>query len=152
MHLSWKYIYQIVLLIGSLWSPVDWVTDCITLDLYYKMCQAEKLDCLFWQMGVVFLILPTIFATAFFTVLKLQGKADRKDVILFGLLYVLYIPYRGITNHAKAVFCPGDGSLDEKDLPNDAALKLFEVVGEALPQVRSIDFSTEFRIRYSLFN
>ena len=132
---------RIIVFIGHLWMIVDIIMDCLTVNQYYKLCQAEELDCLFWKLGVFFLFLPTIMATTFMCFLALfadLGGEDRwKSFLLAGPLYTISAPCYTIGNSAQAALCC-DTELEKKRLDNTAMFKLFEVIGEALPQVREL--------------
>ena len=131
---------RILFLMFSLLMPVDMVTDILTIHEYHKMCQAGELMCLFWKLGLFFLFLPTIIATIFWGYIYYKDRADWKDWILYGPLYSIYIPCYVIKNAAKAALCC-DMKDEEEDRQDAAGMKLFEVFGEALPQVSSTCFT-----------
>ena len=58
---------------------------------------------------------------------------DWKRFILTGPLYSIYVPYEVLKYSVKAAVC-----YQKEDVKAAAVFKLFEVVGEALPQVSTL--------------
>ena len=119
----------------------DMVLDCLTVRQYWRLCQDAALPCWMWQLGVVFLILPTFIATLVFSIcLVLCDKTytietDFDSAIYFGPLYVLCSPFLAISASSQAAFCE-DQVETSGDLSSSSCIKLPEIIGEALPQVK----------------
>jgi hypothetical protein len=123
------------------WSIVDMTTDGFTVSTYKMECEAGTLPCIYWQLGVLFIVLPTLVSTVVVAVKEYRDDDDdRVDKIfftlLFGLGYALVTPVLAIITTGRA-FCCGYTDDEEDDKKRVSTLKLLEVVFEALPQVSS---------------
>ena len=88
------------------------------------------------------MLLPVILAIGFFTILLIRERAEFESVVeyilimlIFGVFYLLVVPIVSLWFTGKDLFSVGDSGDRDKDMDMVKVLKLFEHIGEALPQL-----------------
>jgi len=123
----WKIMMTIKNVIAGFWMFGDMITDGLSVHTYWNGYQDGKVPIYFWILGGLCMILPTLVSTISLCCVKLH-KEEPLDFLLMGPLYFLYVPAISILS-ALTVNITGNYSQEES-----TALKLFEVLFEALPQ------------------
>ena len=105
------------------------------------MYQADEISCSYYHLAIVFMLLPVVIAVLFFTVLVVRESAEFESfleyaviIIIFGVFYLVVVPIVSIWFTGKDLFTPGDNDRD-RDMAMVKVLKMFEHIGEALPQL-----------------
>ena len=71
----------------------DQILDAMTAKQYYDGCLDGSVECTYWIQATLFMCLPTILATIWFTRLAYQGsKWDIFNVFIYGLMYPITVP------------------------------------------------------------
>ena len=134
---SCSKICRVIPFIGALWIILDMISDGMTVKTYREECMAGSLPCFYWQLGVFFLLLPTIMSILWIWCLSCccgQSNPYCWKTLVYGLGYALYTPIYAMYTTGGALFC-GNTAREDKDTQNVSTLKLYEQVFEALPQV-----------------
>ena len=122
------------------WYPGQW--SVVSGQYLSLSLQDHQIHCSYYQLGILFMLLPVLLAIVFFTVLLVRESAEFESVIeyiliilIFGLLYLLVVPIVSIWFTARDLFSFGDSGDRDKDMDMVKVLKMFEHIGEALPQL-----------------
>ena len=96
----------------------------------------DEISCSYYQLGILFMLLPVVFAIGFFTVILVRERAEFQSIleyfliiIIFGVFYLLVVPIVSIWFTARDLFSLGDTSDRDRDLDMVKVLKLFEHIG-----------------------
>lgn len=88
------------------------------------------------------MLLPVLLAIGFFTVLLICERAEFESVLeyvlimlIFGVFYLLVVPIVSLWFTGKDLFSVGNSGDRDKDMDMVKVLRLFEHIGEALPQL-----------------
>ena len=88
------------------------------------------------------MLLPVGLAILFFTVLLIRESGEFESVIeyvliilIFGVFYLFVVPVVSIWFTGRDLFSVGDSGDRDRDMAMVKVLKLFEHIGEALPQL-----------------
>ena len=149
------FIRKMFAFLSSLWALADIVLDIVTVIRYRDLCQVTRLSarllrhpviqedeisCSYYQLGILFMVLPVAIAILFFTVLLVRESGEFESVLeyfiiilIFGVFYLLVVPIVSIWFTARALVKNTDS--DDRDMDMVKVLKLFEHIGEALPQL-----------------
>ena len=107
----------------------DQILDAMTAKQYYDGCLDGSVECTYWFQATLFMCLPTILATIWFTRLAYQGsKWDIFNVLIYGLMYPITVPLAIIGRT-----CTMQSWREEHEVLS--FWKFFEIIGEAIPQV-----------------
>ena len=88
------------------------------------------------------MLLPVGLAIIFFTALLIRESGEFESVIeyvliilIFGVFYLFVVPVVSIWFTGRDLFSVGDSGDRDRDMAMVKVLKLFEHIGEALPQL-----------------
>ena len=88
------------------------------------------------------MLLPVGLAIVFFTALLIRESGEFESVIeyvliilIFGVFYLFVVPVVSIWFTGRDLFSVGDSGDRDRDMAMVKVLKLFEHIGEALPQL-----------------
>jgi len=132
-------------LVSAVWVLVDWITDLQTLVATYRpKCfpdppipgEDDESQCGYLYGSIVSLLTPSLLYTVYMLVAWCQGQdLSCRTFLLFGPLYFISAPVTVLSLAVKAVCCYGGDQQREQDQDRARALKIFEHLGEALPQL-----------------
>jgi len=132
-------------LVSAVWVLVDWITDLQTLvATYTPKCfpeppspgEDDTSECGYLYGSVVSLLTPSLLYTVYMLVAQCRGQdLSCLTFLLYGPLYSVSAPVTVLSLAVRAVCCYGGDQQREEDQDRARALKIFEHLGEALPQL-----------------
>jgi len=140
-----ELVIRITFFVSALWTLIDWGTDVQTLvATYYPKCAHKmegetgdlKAECGYFYGSLASLFSPSLLYSIYLAMARCRGEELSVVQFLFsGLFYWVTAPITVLALATKTVCCyQGD---QQRDLDQNKAhvLKMFEHIGEALPQL-----------------
>jgi len=140
-----ELVIRITFFVSALWTMIDWGTDVQTLvATYYPKCAYKmeeetgdlKAKCGYFYGSLASLFSPSLLYSIYLVMARCRGEELSVIQFLFcGLFYWVTAPITVLGLATKTVCCyQGD---QQRDLDQNKAhvLKMFEHIGEALPQL-----------------
>lgn len=141
-----EYLRKLFAFLSSIWALADIVLDCVTVNKYHKECMDGEISCVYYGLGIVFMLLPVVFASGYIGIILVRERNEFESVfeyllimMVFGVFYLVVVPIVSIWFTAKDLFSVGGM---EKDMEMIRVLKMFEHIGKT-----EILYSTWFLIR-----
>jgi len=128
--------------VSALWMLVDWATDLQTLVVtYYPKCAdpqeaGRPNECGYLYSSLASLASPSILHTLYLLMMRCRGaELSWRHLLMYGPLYFLSAPATVLGLALRAVCWYGGDERREIDQEKARVLKVFEHIGEALPQL-----------------
>ena len=72
--------------LSSVWALADIVLDSITVYKYNTQCHLEEISCAYYKLGMLFMLLPVIFAIAFIGIILVVESGDFESLFEYLLI------------------------------------------------------------------
>ena len=129
-----EYFKKLFAFLSSIWALADIVLDCVTVNKYHKECMVGEISCAYYGLGIVFMLLPVVFASGYMGILLVRERNEFESVfeyllimLVFGVFYLVVVPIVSIWFTAKDLF--GVGEMENK-MEMIRVLKMFEHIGK----------------------
>ena len=123
--------------LSSLWALADIVLDSVTVYRYHMACHVGDISCTYYQLGILFMLLPVIFAMGFICIILVMESGEFESVfeyfifmLVFGLFYLVVVPIAAIWFTARDLLGVGESEDRARDMEMVKVLKMFEHIGE----------------------
>jgi len=135
-----EIVIRTTFFVSALWMVIDWGTDLQTLvATYYPKCANEmelEPKCGYFYGSLVSLFSPSILYSLYMLMARCRGEElSLVQFLCYGLFYWVSAPITVLGLASKAVCCYQGDEQREVDQNKARVLKIFEHIGEALPQL-----------------
>ena len=132
-----NYLRKLFAFLSSLWALADIVLDSVTVYRYHSWCHDGSISCAYYQLGILFMLLPVIFAMAFIGIILVMESGEFESVfeyllimLVFGVFYLLVVPIVSIWFTGRDLLGVGESEDRAKDIEMVKVLKMFEHIGK----------------------
>ena len=136
-----EFLRRLFAFLSSIWALADIALDCVTVNKYHKECMDEEISCVYYGLGIVFMLLPVVFASGYVGIILVRERNEFESVfeyllimMVFGVFYLVVVPIVSIWFTAKDLFSVGDMENRKKDMEMIRVLKMFEHIGEYIKE------------------
>ena len=141
-----NFVRKLFSFLSSLWALADIVLDSVTVYKYHDQCHQEEISCAYYQLGILFMLLPVIFAMLFIGIILVMESGEFESVfeyllimLVFGVFYLFVVPIVSIWFTGRDLFGVGESDDRAKDIEMVKVLKMFEHIG-----MKAFDFFFHF--------
>ena len=101
----------------------DIVLDSVTVYRYHSWCHDGSISCAYYQLGILFMLLPVIFAMTFIGIILVMESGEFESVfeyllimLVFGVFYLLVVPIVSIWFTGRDLLGVGESEDQARDM------------------------------------